>query len=568
MFIRRVLKPNDHISIRIVHSIRRGDKVRQETICCIGHAHKDDLKKIEKLDKLAEEILVKCKNEFDPVFPGMEEFAHFPRKKRTKPTPDDSVEKINFKTIEEEKRINNGIDDIFGSIFKQMSLDLVFENKKPLKKLLKQDVEINFTTLNSILRDVVLSRIADPFSKRKTSKILERDYGKQIPLQKIYRMMDELVKKEERIKNLVLNNTLTLFDDQVDILFFDVTTLYFESTEQDELRNHGFSKDCKFKEVQIVLALVTTTEGLPIFYKEFPGNTSEGKTLITIIKDIKDKFPKIRDVVLVADRAMFTEDNLQMLESENINYVVAARLKRLPANIRNKILSDQFLPTVIENEFQWVQEYGYKNNRRLMISYSSKRAMKDSADRNRLVDRLIKKEKNGKINISSLVTNIGSRKYVSKIEGNVVINQPKIEADEKWDGLHGIITNVKDESIENLLSRYRSLWQIEAAFRMNKHDLKMRPIYHWKPNRIKGHLLICYLAYALVSTVMFKLKNSGLKISFEELRDELVRVEASIIRDKCSRKRFSLPSSATEIQHKIYQSLGLVRETRIKRIFN
>ena len=181
---------------------------------------------------------------------------------------------------------------------------------------------------NELLKVCVLARIADPVSKKRTVENLALDYNQEIPLEKIYRMMDRLHKNIDKVKSHVASNTLDLFNNEVDVLFFDVTTLYFESFTPDELRNFGFSKDCKFKETQVVLALVTNSEGHPITYNLFSGNTNEGTTLVKVIQDLKKDF-KVKNVILIADRAMFNTKNLDLMDKEGISYVVAAKLKSL-----------------------------------------------------------------------------------------------------------------------------------------------------------------------------------------------------------------------------------------------
>ena len=180
---------------------------------------------------------------------------------------------------------------------------------------------------NNILKSCVLARISTPSSKRKTVKNLSLDYALDIPLEKVYRMMDHVSKREEYLKKIVTESTLGLFREKVDVLFYDVTTLYFESFEEDELRSFGFSKDCKFKETQVVLALVTNAEGFPISYELFPGNTFEGKTLIQSINSLRINFD-VENIFLAADRGMFAEKNLRELEKMGIHYVVAAPLKK------------------------------------------------------------------------------------------------------------------------------------------------------------------------------------------------------------------------------------------------
>jgi transposase len=361
-------------------------------------------------------------------------------------------------------------------------------------------------------------------------------------------------------KKNVAKNTLSLFDNEVDVLFFDVTTLYFESLTQDELRDFGFSKDCKFKEVQVVLALVTTKEGQPITYKLFPGNTYEGHTLIDIVKELKNEY-KIQNILLVADRAMFNNDNLEAMEAEdlNVNYIVAAKLKSMGKKLKEEILSDEgYKANMVCNEFHWLNEFSYKN-RRLIVSYSSSRARKDAADRRRLIDRLLKKQKDDKIKLKDLIPNYGTKKYLEVIGGEAKVNEAKISDDAKWDGLHGVITNMESKKAEEILARYRGLWQIEEAFRINKHNLKMRPIFHWKPKRIKAHISICFIAYSILRYAEFKLKGTKTSVSIETMREELRHVQSTIVYHLPDKKRYVIPSPLSEIAKSIYRCFKVPR---------
>ena len=146
----------------------------------------------------------------------------------------------------------------------------------------------------------------------------------------------------------------------VNVVLFDVTTLHFESVEKDGLRNFGFSKDGKFKEVQVVLALMTTNEGHPVGYKLFPGNTSEGKTLLEHMEEIKKELD-LKRLTLIADRAMSSEANLARMEESGINYVVACKLSKLPKGEREKVLSgDGYVPGSVGGEFHWLGERSNK----------------------------------------------------------------------------------------------------------------------------------------------------------------------------------------------------------------
>jgi len=539
MFIRVKERKNGKKSVQIVANYRRGDKVHQKIIRHIGQAANDE--EVKVLKRLAESIIVSTQNEKQPVLPLFAPEDIYGIKKN--PVQD----KVRIKDLREEQRIVEGIGEVFGKLYTQLGFDyLIGETKKD-----KQ--------WNAILKSLVIARVANPVSKRRTASLLEQDYAIKIPLEKIYRMMDHVYDREEEIKGQVGNSTLNIFKQEVDVLFFDVTTLYFESIQTDELRDFGFSKDCKFKEVQVVLALATTTDGLPVTYEVFSGNIYEGKTLIAVIKQLKERY-NISNILLVADRGMFSNDNLKLMEKEEVNYIVAARLKNLPGKTKEMIIQDDdYKACIVENELHWVKEYEH-NSKRLIVSYSTKRAKKDSSDRQRLIERLMKKKRDGKITIKDLIPNYGTKKYLKIKGGDATIDEERIELDQRWDGLHGVITNLKDESAINIISRYRCLWQIEEAFRVNKHDLKMRPIYHWTPRRVRAHIAICFLAFALVKQAIYRMKHQQIMMSFEQIRNELLHVQSSVVQDIETKKRYIIPSHITINQKRIYKAFGLKRK--------
>lgn len=540
MFVRIKKRSNDKRSVQIVESYRRGDKVSQKIVRHIGQATND--REEAELKKLAGSIIAEMENAKQPTLPlfSPEKFYDFEnRKKKT----DD---KVHMSSLREEQRIIVGIGDVFGKLYRDLSFDSILSGTK------------NDKQWNTILKTCVLARIANPTSKRETASYLEQDHGVKVPLEKIYRMMDHVAEQEEKIKKKISMTTLNLFDQKVDVLFFDVTTLYFESIQQDDLKDFGFSKDCKFKEVQVVLALITTTSGMPIGYEIFPGNMYEGHTLIEMVKKLRKNYC-IDNVMLIADRAMFNEENLSLMEKERIKYIVAAKLKSTDKKTKGQILEDNNYKTMlISKELHWVKELKYKS-RRLVVSYSSKRARKDSSDRQRLIDRLMKKVKNDKIKIKDIIPNYGTKKYLKVVSGSACIDKEKIAQDASWDGLHGIITNIKKKSATELLGKYRDLWQIEEAFRINKHNLKMRPIYHWTPRRIKGHIAICFLAYTLVKQATYRIEQQQFKMSFEQIRNELLHAQCSLVLDIETKKKYLLPSKVTVNQKKIYKVFGLKR---------
>ena len=540
MFVRAKQKDESRWQVQILESVREGSKVRQKTIRNIGVALNEE--ELHNYKKIAEAAIVSMRNAKQPVLPIFDPYDFYkPRSKRKPVDPQARVE-----DLQHVQTFNDGLREVFGSVFDELNFsELICDSNKD-------------DQWNAILKANVLARIANPESKRAASKRLEKEFGIRIPLEKTYRMMDHVEKNEARIKSQIKRATMALFEEKVDVLFFDVTTLYFESFSADELRDFGFSKDCKFKETQVVLALVTAKDGMPITYKVFPGNTYEGHTLIEIVKLIKVEF-EIDKTIIVADRGMFNEDNLRLLEQEKITYIVSAKLRSLTKATKQKILEEKdYRFSVVADEAHWIKELQHKG-RRLVVTYSSKRAKKDRADRQRLVDRLMKKVKDGKVKVADVIPNRGTKKFLKVVGGEASVDESKIATDQHWDGLHGVCTNDESQSAIALLERYRSLWTIEAAFRVNKHDLKMRPINHWTPKRIKAHIAICFIAYTVVKHTLHHLQRKGIKISLNELRQELSSVESMLFRDNALRKHYILPSNTTPLQRSIYRALGLQR---------
>jgi hypothetical protein len=545
VFVRVKDRSHGRRAVQIVEAVRDGARVCQRVIKHVGVAA--DVAQLEGYRSLAHTLIDQLQQQ--PRLP-----LRFSGEADAVTRCQVGVEeRVRVKHLREQRRIVEGIREVFGRVYDELGLREAISGGR-------RDAQ-----WNEVLKACVLARLASPVSKRESVALLGRDHGIEIRLERVYRMMNHVAANEERIKDLACRQTL-LFRQTVDVLFFDVTTLYFESVESDEVRAFGFSKDCKFYQTQVMLALVTTTDGMPITYELFPGNTSEGNTLVTMVADLKRRFD-VRQVLLVADRAMFSEKNLAYMDAEGVSYIVAAKLRKLPANRREAILrATDFRAAAVEDELHWIREFETGNpDRRLIVGYSSARARKDAADRKRLVDRIRRKaDGEGRLPVSDLVTNRGDRRFLLIEKARARINESKIDADAQWDGLHGVITNARDLPAEDAIRRYRGLWQIEAAFRLNKSDLAMRPVYHWTPKRIRAHVAICYLAYVVAKHTMGRARAHGITMSFESLRAEILRVQASVLRDVSTRKHYRLPSHLTAEQRAIYRALGLRRTEQVQ----
>ena len=538
MFVRAKKKFEDRWQVQIVETKTVGGKPRQKIVRNVGTAHNE--RELQDFKAVGESIIVEINNAQTPVLGFADPDEFHASKKRVK------GESINIKSLNEEKRINQGFQQVMKPLFDDMALE--FDNPET----------------SEIVSSLVMARAFKPSSKLKSQETLAKYFDLEIPLHKIYRSMDSLADKEASIKKSIADKTFDLLNHQVDIMFFDVTTLSFESQKSDEIRNFGYSKDCKFNEVQVVVAMVTTTQGLPITYKMFPGNQFEGHTLIPIINELRQEF-RINKVFLAADRGMFNQSNLDELDRLGIEYVVAAKLKTMKKCVKNEILSDKAYADRVCDELMWLKELKI-NSRRLIISFSSKRAKKDRADRQRLIDRLLKKTKDGKVPLKSLISNHGSKKFI-KTDGetSAEIDYEKLALEQEWDGLFGIISNTT-LSPKEIIERHRGLWQIEESFRINKHTLKMRPIFHWNPKRIKGHLCLCFITYALVRRIQFQLKEAGSNISIDGFLEALTDIQSSVLVNKFSGKKYLLPSKLTPQGQQIFDAFSLKRKTSIQAI--
>ena len=549
MFVRIKDTPNSpRKSVQIVQSVRKGKNVSQKIVRHVGIAMDDY--ELEKLKLLAESIKIKLEAEHQQLLFSPEEMVSLQNKaEKTKHNFTDEDYQVDIRNLKEEKRIINGIQDVYGSLFVELGFNKVIKN--PVRN--KSSVEI--------LKEVVLARIANPLSKLATVNYLEEDFGVTINLDRIYQTMDKLDNLAiEKINETAFSNTLKLFNNKLDVIFFDCTTIYFESFDEDELRQNGFSKDLKFNQPQVLLALMVTTEGLPIGYKLFEGSKYEGHTLIPALKELKKKY-KLNKVVFVADSGLMNENNIAEIESDQtedpIDYIIGARIKSVSGELKSQIFDLSNYKEVENNETGYkIGTFEYKN-RKLIVNYSPKRAKKDALDRQKSIERLEKKLKKQK-NPKEYLSKFGASRYL-KLEGsaNIVLNKEKIEAESKWDGLHGVITNSKTIDDMEIINQYCNLWQVENAFRVTKHDLKVRPVYHWKPSRVKAHIAISFIAYTMVKHLEYRVKLQYVKMSPEKIRQTLVNVQTSIMYDKKKNIRYALPSNSSIEAKKIYKLLNI-----------
>ena len=382
------------------------------------------------------------------------------------------------------------------------------------------------TANNALFRALVVTRLYHPGSKLRTAEYMERFMHQSYSPDAIYRFLDELCARDKtaeqvreavdesigvkwQVEQVAFEHTKAVMGGQVTVAFYDTSTLYFESQE-DDVRVPGYSKDGKNENPQVVLGLLVGTGGNPIGYELHKGNQYEGATLLPIVKKLEKRF-NLSHPVIVADSGLLSAKNIEQLEGEGYEYIIGARVRSMSKADKEAVmklgLKDGDLKSLTIKD------------RRHVISMSASRARKDARDREKGIKRLEKRFASGKITKAS-VNNRGYNRFLTlKGETTVTIDQDKIAEDARLDGLKGYVTNSKIEDKE-IVENYRNLAFIERAFRMNKTDLAIRPIYHRLFNRIEAHVCICFTAYTillelertLAKTADKKNKNPGITI--------------------------------------------------------
>ena len=372
--------------------------------------------------------------------------------------------------------------------------------------------EVGFSSIgDDILRHLAIARVCQPMSKMATVDYLKSFFGEDVRLHNIYRYMDKLYSTQrELVQRISVEHTMRVLEGKIGIVFYDVTTLYFEAAPDpsDELRQDGFSKDGKTAEAQIVLGLLVSEAGYPLSYSIFSGKQFEGYTMIPIIDDFVQRF-SLKDFVVVADAGLMSEKNVKLLEGADYKYVIGARIHKEPVSVKNWILS-------IDKEDNRIEEYVKADGRRLVVSYSEARARKNAHNREKGVERLRKAYAKGTLT-KDKVNKRGYNKFlkISK-DVHVSIDEEKILEDARWDGLKGYLTNT-ELSKEEVIRQYHGLWVVERAFRIGKSQLEMRPMFHFTEKRIEAHICICFVAYKLYKELERRIRESGIKMSVDKV---------------------------------------------------
>jgi len=435
-----------------------------------------------------------------------------------------------------------GTDLIFRTIWERLGLHQTLE-----RLLAKTEIS---TPLPEAAYAMVLNRISDPLSKRAVnewvSEIYRPSFG-ALELHHFYRALDFLIAHKEIIELELFEQVKHLFNLELDLVFWDTTSTYFEGNGPEGLAEYGYSKDHRPDRVQILIGVLMTKEGIPVAHQVFPGNTADIDTFKAVIADTRSRF-QLRRVIFVGDRGMVSPTLLDELDHEHIEYIVGVKMRKLKAV--EKILKTGGRYQVVSENLK-VKEVWSEDADRYIICYNPVEAERDRQAREEIIKKLENKLKDG---IKQLIGNSGYRRYLVIKKEKAEINYRAFEEDAKYDGKYVLRTNSRLDTAEVALA-YKDLFRVERAFRELKSTFDLRPIYHFKDRRVRAHVMVCFLALVLESTLLRSLKQMNSQVEYMYLIRDLKQLKAVELTLEGTRYlcRTELPGSSYEA----FRALGI-----------
>ena len=607
MFIRdKKNKKSGKSYLQIVENKWVEGKTKQEVVLSLGCLQ--TLKQSGQLRRLAKSLIKYCEGDF-----------------------------VETEDIEEKERVYWGIPKIVDKLWLRYDLDGILQ-----RCLAKRSVKFDFC---QVIKLMLADRFQCPCSKLKSYEGQDKyAFYKSVDLHQLYRSLDYLAQFKEKIEKMLFEKNIDLFNMKVDVVFYDVTTMYFESEKVDALRNFGFSKDHRVGEVQVVIGLLIDQEGRPIGFDVFAGNTYEGHTLKDAITKLKVRFA-IDKLIIVSDRGMLSKANIEFIKDKGYEYIISARLRTLSKVLQKQILDLETYQTIPrqqdyrdlpfyeeipdpreprqeeackqprykvftpENVFEEVlgalhnaqspksvyraiskitknvpdtrfkqilrdfrkQPFTSENRQklvkqiedylkqRLIVTWYNKRAKRDKAKRDVLIakaQQLIDAPK-------ETISQRGPRRYVKPVGSEqYALHTDKIRQDAQWDGFYGIYTNNLDLRWQVIRQHYHTLWKIEESFRIFKSHLETRPMFHWTEQRIRGHLVLCFIAFLFERTIELELKQQAIDFSPSKIRDAINSMQASVVEIR-NQKFYLMANSRNALAKRILKCFNIKAPTKI-----
>lgn len=507
--------------VRIVESYRdESGKTRMRTILNLG---KLDDKKIASLRRLGSRL-------FEAAGGDPDELAR--------------------RSIAELGRYNYGYVLVCKKVISYYGLDRLLER-------IGKKAKLQFSLVNAVSL-MLCERLHDPVSKRRTFFNQEEYLGlKPTALQHLYRSLDRLADLKEQVQERIYRTGRDLFNQKLDVVFYDVTTFYFESEQETEgaLRQKGFSKDGKIGNTQVLMGLLIDKDKQPVAYQVYKGDLYEGHTFKDALEALKQRY-QLDQIIVVADRGMLSKANiLELTGNHGYQYILGERLKTLPQHIQQPLLElkNYQKEWVMNDQENIIVKYAMVEyeGRRIIGTWSASRAQKDRSERQERVDKAELMVKN-----PSLLKKKAAHYFLKNDkQENYQIDQEKIERNEKYDGFLAIATNVRDIDTAVILDHYKHLYQVEHAFRTFKSYLETRPMFHWTDQRIEGHLCLCYIAYTIQIFLSNQLKKNKTPLTENAIRNTLDKMQLSLIEQ--AGEQYYLRSKQSPQTAELLQALAL-----------
>jgi transposase len=379
------------------------------------------------------------------------------------------------------------------------------------------------TVLNKVLKErnfgapiewaifaMVANRALAPDSKRGVEEWVNEDVAlgnpEPISLQHLYRAMDFLLTQDAKLQKEVFFATADLLNLEVDLLFFDTTTTYVECEEEDDFRRYGHSKDSRPDRPQVVIGLAVTKEGLPVRCWVLPGNTQDMSTVEMIKDDLRGW--RLGRCVWVMDRGMSSEENRMILQRAGGHYILGEKLRDSQAAHKEALSFQGRYQKVRENlEVKEIVVGEGERRRRFVLVFNPEQAKKDKATRDKTLEKIEETiqalgDPSGpghKKSVCALLSHRAMGRYIRQTKtGKLRINLAKVQEEEALDGKYLLSSSDDTLSAEDIALGYKQLAEVERAFRTLKTTLDLRPLYHRKEERIRAHVLLCYLGLLLV----------------------------------------------------------------------
>ncbi|KFN38098.1 transposase [Smithella sp. F21] len=351
----------------------------------------------------------------------------------------------------------------------------------------------------------------------------------------------------------------------LDCVFFDTTSIYFEGEGGETIGELGHSKDNRPDLHQMVVGVILDDHGHPVCSEMWPGNTTDVKTLVPVIKRLRSRFA-IGRICIVSDRGMISAGTMAYLEEENISYILGARMRR-SKEVKEEVLSRAGRYREVHPEGVSAKDPSplkvkevIVDKKRYIVCLNEKQARKDAADRQTILDSLLEKLKS---NPKSLVGNKGYRKYLKLDRETVAVNQEKIEEEARYDGKWVLKTNTA-LTAEQAALKYKELWQVEQVFRDMKSVLDTRPIFHKLDETIRGHVFCSFLALVIRKELDRRLEKAGHCFEWADIKQDLKALQEITIEDKG--KTLAIRSECHGTCGKIFQAVGVAIPPTIREV--